>query len=229
MRQHFMMFAAYNQWANRRLYDAAAELGEEELRRDMGAFFGSMLGTLNHILVADRVWMKRFTGQGDAPAALDTILHGDFPALRAAREAEDLRILDWVAGLDEKAMKGRFTYMTVDMKNELARRAYTSDAANYPTSGTKPIHYDDCFDIVHKQHAYFVANTIDDIAKVFPDHELINSLRCQSVVNMPVLLGGELVGSVNMLHEAGYYTPERVAEIKAVLSIPAKLAAALAR
>ena len=121
-----------------------------------------------------------------------------------------------------------FTYMTVDMENELARRAYTSDAVSYPTSGTKPIHYDAWFDIVHKQHAHFVANTIEDIAKVFPDYELINSLGCRSVVNMPVILGGELVGTVNMLHETGYYTPERVAAIKAVLSIPAKLAAAVA-
>lgn len=121
-----------------------------------------------------------------------------------------------------------FTYMTVDMANELARRAYTSDAVSYPTSGTKPIHYDAWFDIVHKQHAYFVANTIGDISKVFPDYELINSLGCQSVVNMPVILGGELVGTVNMLHETDFYTPERVAEIKVVLSIPAKLAAAVA-
>lgn len=121
-----------------------------------------------------------------------------------------------------------FTYMTVDMENEVASRAYTSDAASYPTSGTKPIHYDDWFDIVHKQHAYFVANTIEDIAKVFPDYELINSLGCQSVVNMPVILGGELVGTVNMLHETGFYTDARVAEIKDVLSMPAKLAAAVA-
>ncbi|TIO63114.1 MAG: damage-inducible protein DinB, partial [Mesorhizobium sp.] len=56
MKQHFMMFAAYNQWANTRIYDAAADLSEEELGRDVGAFFGSMLGTLNHLLVTDRVW-----------------------------------------------------------------------------------------------------------------------------------------------------------------------------
>lgn len=121
-----------------------------------------------------------------------------------------------------------FTYMTVDMENELARRAYTSDAANYPTSGTKPIHYDAWFDVVHKQRQYFVANTIADIAKVFADHELINSLGCQSVVNMPVILGGELVGTVNMLDVEGYYTPERVQTIRDVLSVPAKLAAAIA-
>lgn len=122
-----------------------------------------------------------------------------------------------------------FTYMTVDMEAEVARRAYTSDPANYPTSGTKPIRYDSWFDIVHKQRQYFVANTIADIAKVFPDYELIDSLGCQSVVNMPVVLGGELVGTVNMLDVEGYYTPERVQMIREFIAVPAKLAAMVAR
>ena len=122
-----------------------------------------------------------------------------------------------------------FTVMTVDMEAEVARRAYTSDPANYPTSGTKPIRYDSWFDIVHKQRQYFVANTIADIAKVFPDYELINSLGCQSVVNMPVVLGGELVGTVNMLDVDGYYTAERVEVIREVVAVPAKLAAVVAR
>ena len=122
-----------------------------------------------------------------------------------------------------------FTFMTVDMQAEVARRAYTSDPQNYPASGTKPIRYDAWFDIVHKQRQYFVANTIAEIAKVFPDHELINSLGCQSVVNMPVVLGGELVGTVNMLDVEGYYTPERVELIKEIIAVPAKLAAIVAR
>lgn len=121
-----------------------------------------------------------------------------------------------------------FTFMTVDMEDEVARRAYTSDAANYPTSGTKPIRYDSWFDIVHKQRQYFVANTIAEIAKVFPDYELIDSLGCQSVVNLPVVIGGELVGTVNMLDVEGYYTPERVQTIRDVLAVPAKLAALVA-
>ncbi|UJW85637.1 GAF domain-containing protein [Devosia sp. SL43] len=122
-----------------------------------------------------------------------------------------------------------FTYMTVDMEAEVARRAYTSDPENYPTSGTKPIRYDAWFDIVHKQRQYFVANTIADIAKVFPDYGLINSLGCQSVVNMPVVLGGELVGTVNMLDVDGYYAPERVRTIRELIAVPAKLAAVVAR
>jgi len=121
-----------------------------------------------------------------------------------------------------------FTFMTVDMTAELARRAYTSDPTNYPASGTKPIRYDSWFDIVHKQRQYFVANSIADIAKVFPDYELIDSLGCQSVVNMPVVIEGELIGTVNMLHVDGYYTPERVQVIRDVLAVPAKLAALVA-
>ena len=97
-----------------------------------------------------------------------------------------------------------FTYMSVDMANEVARRAYTSDPTNYPASGTKPIRYNSWFDIVHKERRYFVANTIEAIAEVFPDYELIDSLGCQSVVNMPVVIGGELVGTVNMLDVTGY-------------------------
>jgi len=121
-----------------------------------------------------------------------------------------------------------FTYMSVDMANEVARRAYTSDPANYPASGTKPIRYNSWFDIVHKERRYFVANTIEAIAEVFPDYELIDSLGCQSVVNMPVVIGGELVGTVNMLDVTDYYTPERVQMIRDVIAVPAKLAALVA-
>ncbi len=117
-----------------------------------------------------------------------------------------------------------FTVMTVDMTAELARRAYTSDAANYPASGTKPITYDDWFEIVHKKRSHFVANTLADIAKVFPDYELIGSLGCGSVVNLPVIAGDELLATVNMLHEEQYFTPERVDLITKYLSIPAKAA-----
>ncbi|NGP16460.1 GAF domain-containing protein [Devosia chinhatensis] len=122
-----------------------------------------------------------------------------------------------------------FTVMTVDMKHDLSRRAYTSDPVNYPTSGTKPINYGPWFDTVHTQKAYFIANTIEDIAKVLFDHELINELGCQSIVNMPVIVGGTLIAVVNILDVAGHFTPERVQLIRDVISVPAKLAVLAAR
>jgi uncharacterized damage-inducible protein DinB len=68
--------------------------------------------------------MKRFTGEGDAPAALDTTLYIDFAKLRVARDAEDRRIVNWVGSLGDKEFAGRFTYMTVtDMRTVSQRLA----------------------------------------------------------------------------------------------------------
>jgi hypothetical protein len=122
-----------------------------------------------------------------------------------------------------------FTVMTVDMAAGLARRAYSNQPAAYPVSGTKPINHDRWFDIVHAQRRTFVANSIEDIATVFPDHELIASLGCGSVVNLPVVLQDDLVATINLLDAAGHYTPDRVAAAEAELAIPARLCCALAQ
>ncbi|TGR82529.1 damage-inducible protein DinB, partial [Mesorhizobium sp. M2D.F.Ca.ET.223.01.1.1] len=94
----------------------------DELGRDVGAFFGSMLGTLNHLLAVDRVWMKRFTGEGDAPSNTAAILYRALPALKQAREAEDKRIVDWVDGMSDKALAGRFSYMTLTDMRTVSQR-----------------------------------------------------------------------------------------------------------
>jgi hypothetical protein len=120
-----------------------------------------------------------------------------------------------------------FTVMTVDMAAGLARRVYSSHPEQYPVTGTKPIHRDAWFEIVHGQRRSFVANTIADIAKVFPDFELIQSLGCASVINLPVVLQDELVATINLLHAEGHYTPQRVAELETGLSLPGKICCAL--
>lgn len=122
MKQHFAMMATYNSWANRIVFDAAAELPAQDLERDMGAFFRSVLGTLNHVLVADRIWMRRFTGQGEAPSQLDTILFPALGALRVARAAEDERITIWIEDLSSEALAGRFSYMTVTNLRTVSQR-----------------------------------------------------------------------------------------------------------
>jgi hypothetical protein len=122
-----------------------------------------------------------------------------------------------------------FTVMTADMDAMLARRAYTDDAKNYPTSGTKPIEIDRWFETVHGQHECFVANTLADIDTVFPDSELIGKLGCGSVINLPVILKGDMVATVNILHEEEYYTPERVALAQDILTLPAMAVMAFIR
>ena len=53
--------ADYNRWMNQRMYEAACTLPEAEVTRDRGAFFGSILQTLNHIAVGDTLWLHRFS------------------------------------------------------------------------------------------------------------------------------------------------------------------------
>jgi uncharacterized damage-inducible protein DinB len=121
MRAHFLMLAKYNAWANRRLYDAAAALSDADYRRDRGAFFKSMHGTLNHLLVTDRIWMQRFTGEGTAPDRLDAILFEELDALRAARETEDRRIVAYAEGLDETRIAGVIRYRRVSTPEEFTQ------------------------------------------------------------------------------------------------------------
>ncbi|MEP9376093.1 DinB family protein [Aquabacter sp. CN5-332] len=103
-------FAAYNEWANARLYDAAARLPDADYRRDCGAFFRSVHGTLNHLLVTDRIWMDRFMRFNCPAPALDTILFEELFALRNARTAEDTRIRAFVEILDETELEAVITY-----------------------------------------------------------------------------------------------------------------------
>jgi uncharacterized damage-inducible protein DinB len=85
-------YARYNRLANERLYEACGALPDGEYRRDLGAFFGSVNGTLNHLLLGDTIWMTRLEGGTYPSTNLDTILHETFDALRKARATMDQRI-----------------------------------------------------------------------------------------------------------------------------------------
>jgi len=112
MPTRYLMFAGYNAWCNARLYAAAATVSDADYRADRGAFFKSLHGTLNHLLVGDRIWMQRFTGKGEIPPSLDAILYDGFAELRAARAIEDARISGYVAGLTEADLAGSIRYRT---------------------------------------------------------------------------------------------------------------------
>ncbi len=111
--ENYRFLAGYNRWFNERLYDACERLPEDERRRDRGAFFGSIHGTLNHLVWGDRIWLRRFAAQGvsfdsltesvlalPAAAVHETELYEDWAALRDARRALDAAIEGWTAEMD---------------------------------------------------------------------------------------------------------------------------------
>jgi uncharacterized damage-inducible protein DinB len=97
----FRQLADYNRWANLRIYGAALAIPEQQYRRSTGVFFGSLHGTLNHLLLTDRVWLKRLTGTGEHPTRLDAIIHDDRRDLLRSRIAEDARLIDLVRTYSE--------------------------------------------------------------------------------------------------------------------------------
>ncbi len=107
---HVRQFAAYNHWANRRLYAAALAMPDELYRRPTGVFFGSLHGTLNHLLLTDRIWLKRLTGEGDPPNQHNAILYEDRNALARARMAEDARLIEVVGRYTEDDLRGLVDY-----------------------------------------------------------------------------------------------------------------------
>ena len=122
MKAHFEMMARGNAWANRRLYAACAALAEADLRRDLGAAFGSIFGTLSHLLTADVIWLARFRGQAPPGWPLDHLPHDEFRDLAAAREALDADIAAFVAGLDAAALEETIKFRTVVAPAEIAMR-----------------------------------------------------------------------------------------------------------
>lgn len=112
MPKQFRALATYNRWMNSRLYDSCGQLTVDQRKQDVGAFFKSVHGTLNHLLLADRIWMGRFTGSPIAVASLDEELYRDFAELRQAREREDERIETWVNQLTEERLQGDLSYVS---------------------------------------------------------------------------------------------------------------------
>jgi uncharacterized damage-inducible protein DinB len=103
----------YNRWMNDRLYDCCSRLSDEERKRDVGAFFKSIHGTLNHLLLADRIWLGRFTGKPFVVKSLDQELYSDFAQLRSERTATDVAISDWSSSLSEADLAGELAYISV--------------------------------------------------------------------------------------------------------------------
>ena len=126
---NFQLMADYNQWMNDKIYETVASLTAEDLSEDRGAFFGSILGTLNHILVGDTIWLKRFAqhpsqfsslknlGSVPNPEALSEILFSDISELRGAREKMDEIIVNFVHEVSDSDYEYQLPYRNTEGKS----------------------------------------------------------------------------------------------------------------
>ena len=107
---YYRLMAEYGTWMNARLFEVCQSIPDGDRKRDLGAFFGSLHATLDHILFGDRAWMARFTDRDYGLKPMGELLFDDFEALTAARQEMDRDILDWVSDLDSTWLAAPFSY-----------------------------------------------------------------------------------------------------------------------
>jgi uncharacterized damage-inducible protein DinB len=119
--------ARYNRWQNESLYAAADTVGDEERRRERGAFFGSIHKTLSHLLWGDRIWMSRFAGtprpEGGIPGSVS--LYPDWEGLKRERMAFDEVIIEWSGRVDPAWLEGDLTWMSGATGREMTRPVWS--------------------------------------------------------------------------------------------------------
>jgi uncharacterized damage-inducible protein DinB len=132
--------ARYNTWMNGKLYAVAATLSDEERKRDRGAFFKSIHGTFNHLLVADRIWLGRFRGEqmageflGPGIRSLDQELCSDFDELRRERTRTDAELSAWVAELSDSRLAEPLVFMRRGQRQECPLWSAVAHAFNHQT------------------------------------------------------------------------------------------------
>ena len=119
--EYCQTMAAYNGWMNRKVYEAAARLSDEERKADRGAFFGSIHSTLNHILWGDRAWLSRFNGKSYSVGKIGVDLFEDFGGLLDARREMDDDIVAWAAQLDSEQLAGPLMWFSGVAQREFSR------------------------------------------------------------------------------------------------------------
>lgn len=136
LQHNFNLLARYNQWMNNNLYQLASTLTQDELLQNRGAFFGSVVGILNHLLVADLIWLNRFKqlaiqpkalqplSNFPLPTALDQLLFADFKQLHQARNQIDALFLAFTAELDDQQLQQLLSYK--NMKGEPMQKKLSS-------------------------------------------------------------------------------------------------------
>lgn len=132
---YYRLMAEYNRWMNQNLYAVCAEIPDDKRKADLGAFFKSIHGTLNHILWGDRAWLRRFTDHPFTLPAMGEDLFADFVELRTEREKMDEYILDWAGKLHADWLSGPLEFKSViDGKTRRGPRwVFVTQAFNHQT------------------------------------------------------------------------------------------------
>lgn len=116
---YYETMAEYNHWMNQKLYAICANIPDQKRKENLGAFFQSIHGTLNHLLFGDRVWMGRFT-EKPFPGKIGQELYADFTELRQQREVTDQQILEWSKSLSPEWLSQSLQYTSgVDGKTRI--------------------------------------------------------------------------------------------------------------
>lgn len=126
-KDYAITMAAYNRWQNDSLYGAADRLGDEARREARGAFFGSIHGTLNHVLWGDKIWMHRFAGTPlprKETIASSVYEFDDWSDLKAARAAHDALIENWAKALDQAWLEGDVSWRSSVVKGMASKPAW---------------------------------------------------------------------------------------------------------
>ena len=134
--EHICLMAEYNEWMNAKLYEAAKGLSDEELGANRKAFFGSILGTLNHLIVGDTNWLKRFSTHPanysslvivqnlPVPTSLDQMVFPDIGSLSIHRKMLDQTIMEWARSITDRDLDFVLSYSNT--KNVAAKRNFFS-------------------------------------------------------------------------------------------------------
>ena len=133
--QYCQLMARYNRWMNERLYALLSEVPDEERRRDRGAYFGSMHGTLNHLLWGDRMWLGRFIDEPCNHPAFGAAMYAEFAELAREREITDRKMLEWAGGVAPAWLGGTLSYVSkVDgRRREMPRAVAVLQLFNHGT------------------------------------------------------------------------------------------------
>ncbi len=115
---NFQLLANFNTWANTKIFSACKELDDTKYKKDRKAFFSSIHGTLNHLLVVDRTYISRIEGKEHGLKSLDQILYENLFQLEEARIKEDKHLVDLVNNLSNESINKEITYKGFEMGNQ---------------------------------------------------------------------------------------------------------------